>query len=75
MLSLLGKTRIIHNPRYYLTVFLHGWQHIPPHCGQHLLIVPRGVRYQVMQRLMHAANMVRSYARRHRLDTLPFAGQ
>ena len=60
MLSLLGKTRIIHNPRYYLTVFQHGWQHITPHCGQHLLVVPRSVRYQMMQRLMHAANILRS---------------
>jgi hypothetical protein len=45
MLSLLRKTRIIHNPRYDLTVFLHGGQHIPPHCGQHLLVVPWGVGY------------------------------
>ena len=31
MLPLLGKTRIIHNPRHHWTVFLHGGQHIPPH--------------------------------------------
>jgi len=60
MLALLGKTRIIHNPRYYRTVFLHGWQDISPHLGQHLLIVPGRVGHQVMGGLMHATNIIRS---------------
>jgi hypothetical protein len=49
MLSLLGKTRIIHNPRHHWTVFLHGWQHFPPHLRQHLLVIPGRGRHHVME--------------------------
>ena len=75
MLPLLGKSRVVYNPRYYWTVFLHGRQHFPPHLRQHLLVVPGGVRHQVMERLVHATNIVRSQARCHRLHALTFARQ
>ena len=75
MLPLFGKTRIIHNPSHHRTLFLHGGQHIPPHLGQHLLVVPGRVRHQMMERLMHAPNIVWSQARSHRLDTLALSGQ
>ena len=58
MLSLLGKPGVVHNPRHYRTVFLHGWQHLPPHLGQHLLVAPGRIGHQVMERLVHAANIV-----------------
>jgi hypothetical protein len=75
MLPLLGKTRIIHNPRHYRTLFLHGGKHIPPHLGQHLLVVPGRVCHQVMERLMHAATIVGSQAGSHRLDALALTRQ
>jgi hypothetical protein len=75
MLSLLGKTRIIHNPRHYGTIFLHGGKHIPPYLGQHLLVVPGCVRHQVMERLMHATTIVGSQAGSHWLDALALTRQ
>ena len=51
-------------------VFPHGWQHLPQHLRQHLLVISGRVGHQVMQRLMHAANIVGRQARRHRLDAL-----
>jgi len=56
-------------------VLLHGRQHRSPHLGQHLVVVPWGVRHQVMERLVRAANIVWSQTRGHRLDTLALAGQ
>ena len=35
-------------------------KHLTPHRGQHLSVVPRRVRHQMMQRLMRAANIVGS---------------
>jgi len=75
MLPLLGKTCIIHYPRHHRTVFLHAGQHIAPHFGQHLLVVPGRVRHQMMERLVHSPNIVWSQARGHRLDTLALSGQ
>jgi hypothetical protein len=75
MLTLLRKTRIIHNPRHHGTVFLHRWQHISPHLGQYLVVVPRRIRDQMMERLMHATNIVWSQSRGHRLDTLALSRQ
>ena len=54
---------------------LHGWQHISPHLGQHLLVVPRRIGHQMMERLMHATNIIWSQARRHRLNTLALSRQ
>jgi hypothetical protein len=70
----LGKTRVVDDPRYYRTVLLHGGEHLLPHLLKHLLVVPRRVGHQVLQRLVHAPNLVRSQARRHRLDTLALSG-
>jgi hypothetical protein len=51
---LLRKSRVVEDPRYYRTMLLHGWEHLLPHWLQQLLVVPRRVGHQVMQRLMHA---------------------
>jgi hypothetical protein len=75
MLSLLGKTGVIHDPRHHRTVRLHRRQHRAPHLRQHCFVVPRCIRHQVVERLMPAANIVWSQARRHRFDTLAFSGQ
>ena len=75
MLSLLRKPRVIHDPRHHWTVFLHGGQHLPSHLRQHLFVVPWRVRHQVMQRLVHATNIVWGQARSHRLDALAFSRQ
>ena len=75
MLSLLRKTRVVYDPRHNWAVFLHSWQHILPHLGQHLLVAPGCVGHQVMQRLMHATNIIRGQARSHRFDALAFTGQ
>jgi hypothetical protein len=75
MLPLLRKTRVVHDPRHYRTVLLHGGEHLLPHLLQHRLVVPRRVGHQVMQRLVHAPNIVRSQPRCHRLDTLALSGQ
>jgi hypothetical protein len=75
MLPLFRKTRIIYNPSHHWTLFLHGGQHVPPHLGQHLLVVPGRVRHQMMERLMHATNIVGSQAGSHRFDTLALSGQ
>jgi hypothetical protein len=75
MLPLLGKTRVVYDPRHDWAVFLHGWQHISPHFGQHLFVVPGRVGHQVMQGLVHATNIMWSQARSHRLDALAFTGQ
>ena len=50
-------------------------KHLTPHRGQHLSVVPRRVRHQMMQRLMRAANIVGSQSCRQRLDTLTFSRQ
>jgi hypothetical protein len=75
MLALLGKTRIIHDPRHHRSVFLHGRQYLPPHLGQHLFVVPWRVRHQVVQRLVRGTNIVWGQARGHRLDTLALSRQ
>ena len=75
MLPLLRKTRVIHDPRHHRTVLLHGREHLPPHLRQHLLVVPGRVGHQMMQRLVHATNIVRRQARCHRLDTLALSRQ
>ena len=58
MTSLLGKARVVHNPGHYRGLFLHGWQNFPPHLRQHLAVVPGRVRHQMVQGLVHAANIV-----------------
>ncbi len=50
-------------------------QHLSPHLRQHFVVARGRIRYQVMQRLVHAPNIVRGQARRHRLDTLALSGQ
>ena len=68
MFTLLGETRIVHDPRHHRAVFLHSGQYLLPHLCQHLFVVPGRVCHKVMQRLVHAANIIRSQTRSHRLD-------
>jgi hypothetical protein len=75
MLPLLRKPRVVYDPRHYWAVFLHGWQHKSLNLGQHLLVVPGRVCHQMMERLMHATNIVGSQAGSHRFDTLALSGQ
>jgi hypothetical protein len=58
MLALFREARIIHNPRHHRSVLLHAWQHLPPHLRQHFVIIPRRVRHQMMQRLVHATHII-----------------
>jgi hypothetical protein len=57
MPPLLWESRVIHNPRYHRTVFLHGWQHLSPYLREHLFVIPWRIRYQMMERLVHAPNI------------------
>jgi hypothetical protein len=75
MLPLLRKTRVVNDPRHNLIVFLKGWQHLAPHLRQHLIVVPWGGRHQVMERLMHAPNIVGGQPRGHRFDTFALTRQ
>jgi len=70
MFPLLRKSGIVDDPRDHWTVFLHNWKYISPNLGQHLLVAPWRVRYQVVQRLVHTANIIRSQTGSHRLDAL-----
>src|ERR1017187_4835858 len=75
VLPLLGKASVIHDPSHHRPVRLHGRQHLTPHLSQHLLVVPRRICHQVVERLVLATNIVWSQTCRHRLDTLALAGQ
>jgi hypothetical protein len=75
VLSLFGKTGVIHDPRHHRAILLHGWKHLPSYLTQHLFVVPGRVRNQVMQRLVHAANIVRSQTCSHWLNALAISGQ
>jgi hypothetical protein len=75
MLSLLRKTRIVYDPRYYGTGLLHGGEHLLAHLLQHLLIAPRCVGHEVVEGLVSAPNIVRPQACRHGLDTLALSRQ
>jgi hypothetical protein len=54
---------------------LHGGKNLLPYLFQHLLIVPRCICHQVVERLVHAPNIVWSQARSHRLDTFAVSRQ
>jgi hypothetical protein len=74
MLTLFRKGCVIHDPRHDGAMLLQRRQHRPPHLRQHLLVIPRRVRYQMVQRLVHAPNIVRGKACGHRFDALALAG-
>ena len=75
VLSLFGKTGVIHDPCHHRTIPLHGGKHLLPYLPQHLLVIPRRICYQVMQRLVHATNIVRRQTCSHRLNALAIPGQ
>jgi hypothetical protein len=75
MLALFRETGVIHNPCHHGTLLLHAGQHLPPHLCQHLGIILRRVRHQMMQRLVHAPNVIGCQACGHRLYTLALSKQ
>src|ERR1035437_7181622 len=70
MSSLLGESRVIHNPGCKCMLPRHGWQHLAAHLFQKRVIAPGCIGNDVMQRLMHLAYVARSQTCRHRLDAL-----
>jgi hypothetical protein len=75
VLSLFGKAGIIYDPGNHWTIFLHDGKHLLSHPAQHLFVAPGRVGNQVMQRLVHAANIVWGQTCSHRLYALPLAWQ
>jgi hypothetical protein len=56
-------------------MFLHRGQHFPSYLRQHFLVVPGRIRYQVVQRLVHATHIVWGQPCGHRLDAFALARQ
>jgi hypothetical protein len=75
MPALLGKPRIVDDPRRDRSVPLNRRQHQVTHFPQHPLIRPRRVADKVQQRLMLRRHPSRRRHRRHRLDALPLPRQ
>jgi hypothetical protein len=75
MLTLFGKTRIVDNPCHDRFPLLHRSQYCIQRPIQQDFVIPGCVRDKMMQRLMHAPNIVRGQARRHRLHALTFSRQ
>ena len=74
MLSLFGETGIVHDPGNHRTI-LHRGKYLLSNLAEHLFIAPRSIGHQMMQRLVHAANIVRGQACSHRFNALPLARQ
>lgn len=75
MASLLGKSRIIDYPCHHGSTLQHGREDKSKTEVQNLLIAPRGIGYQMVQRLVHPSHVVRRQASGHRLDALALTGQ
>src|SRR3954451_2283890 len=75
MTSFFRKPGVIDDPCHHRTVLLHCRQYLTTHLFQHHFIVPGCIRYQMMQGLMHSANIVRSQQRSHRLNALALTWQ
>ena len=75
MPTLLGKARIVNDPRLERPVPFNRRQHARADNVQDGLIAPVGLGDEVMQRLMGRLNALRGDAGGHRLDTLALAGQ
>jgi hypothetical protein len=52
-LTLLGEAGVIDDPGHHRFLLTHCGYGIPSGLPQHGFITPRGIGYQVMQRLMH----------------------
>src|SRR5579871_809328 len=73
MLPLLGKTRVINDPRLDRSVAFDRRQHKLPHLAQDLFIAPRCDPDKIQQRLVLRRCPRRSRPGRHRLHTLALA--
>ena len=73
MNTFLDNPSLIHNPRCHRPHLLHDRQDVIPHLPQHVVIAPGRLRDEMMQRLVHALQMIGSQSRRHGLDAFPFA--
>ena len=72
MTSFFGKARVVHHPAGYRTPPAHRRKRIPANLVEDPIVAPRRIRHQMMQSLVHAANVARFQPGRHRLDALPF---
>jgi len=75
VLSLLWKPCIVHHPGNDRSLPQHGGKHGIQRSVQQNFVIPRGIRHQMMQRLMHPANVIRIQTRRHRFDALALPRQ
>jgi hypothetical protein len=75
MPSLLGKARIVDDPRLNRPVTLDLWQHHLTHLGQDLLVRPGSLTDKMQQRLMLRSRTSRRRDRRHRFYALAITRQ
>ena len=75
VLSLLWKPCIVHYPGNDRSLPQHSVKHGIQRPVQQNFVIPRGIRHQMMQRLMHPANVIRIQTRRHRFDALALPRQ
>src|SRR6202022_4872132 len=73
VLSFLGKTSVVDDPRLDRSVMLDLRQHHLAHLGQNLRVRPRRLTNKMQQRLMLRCCPRWSSHRRHRFDALAFA--
>ena len=75
MTALLRETRIVHNPAHDIAVLFHNRQDRITYLPQDSFVAPCGIRYDMMKRLMHPPNVIRSEAGRNPFYTLSLTGQ
>ncbi len=73
--ALLWKPRVIHDPGNQPVPPRHRRQHLVAHLSQQCGIAPGRIGHDVMQRLMHLANVTGRKTRGHGLNTLALQGQ
>jgi hypothetical protein len=73
VLSLLGKTGVVDDPRFDRSVTLNRRQNHLARLGQYLLVRPRRLADKMQQRLVLRCRPVWRRYRRHRLDALTLA--
>lgn len=73
--ALLGKPSVIYDPRDDGALLLQRWQRLATHTSQQRMVTPGSIHHQMVERLMHAAHVVRSQTGRHGLDALAFSRQ
>ena len=75
MSSFLYEAGIIHNPGHHGSVSFHHRQDKVAHSLEQGFVTPRGIGYEMMERLVHALHIIGGQPRRHRLDALAFTGK